>query len=77
MNDVVEAFDLIFNNPSSIFVTMTAKEFIDDGIQIDCNQTTLVAKVYNSIFNQPFIYSITILKGSVFCNAKEWKIENS
>lgn len=37
--------DMIFKNPSSIFVTMSAMEFIDNGIQIDCNQTVYAAKV--------------------------------
>lgn len=45
VNKVTDAFDIIFKKPSSMFVTMTAREFIDDGIQIDCNQTALMAKV--------------------------------
>ncbi|KAG4076310.1 hypothetical protein HA402_005753 [Bradysia odoriphaga] len=44
LNLVVEAMDIIFKKPSSIFVTMKAIEFIDNGIEIDCNHTELSAR---------------------------------
>lgn len=44
LNLVIEAMDIIFNKPSSIFVTMKAIDFINNGIEIDCNQTELSAK---------------------------------
>lgn len=45
VNVLVEAMDIIFENPRSIFVTMTAMEFIEKGIEINCNQTKYAAKV--------------------------------
>lgn len=45
MNVLIEAMDIIFKNPSSIFVTMKVMEFIDNGIEIDCNQTAYAAKL--------------------------------
>lgn len=36
--------DSIFKNPSSIFTILSAMEFIDNGIDIDCNQTAYAAK---------------------------------
>lgn len=37
--------DIIFKNPSSIFVTMKAIEFIDKGFEVDCKQTAFAAKL--------------------------------
>lgn len=37
--------DIIFKKPSSIFVTMKVIEFIDHGIEIDCNHNEYSAKV--------------------------------
>lgn len=45
LNVLVEALDIIFKKPSSIFVTMKVTEFIDTGIEIDCNQTAYAAKL--------------------------------
>ncbi len=45
MNVSIESADTIFKNPSSMFMTMTAMDFIDRGIEIDCNQKTYAAKV--------------------------------
>lgn len=45
LNIAIDSMDIIFKNPSSIFVSMTAMDFIDNGIQIDCNQTAYAAKV--------------------------------
>lgn len=41
---LIEAMDIIFKKPSSIFVKMKAMEFIDNGIEIDCNHTQISAK---------------------------------
>lgn len=56
LNTLIEAMDIIFKKPSSIFVTMKAMEFIDNGIEIDCNHTEFSAKIvcgemrrYNSL----------------------------
>lgn len=45
MNVLAEGLDLIFKNPSSIFISMKAVELIDNGIDIDCNQTKYAGKV--------------------------------
>lgn len=45
MNVATESMDIIFKNPTSIFVSMTAMEFINNGIEINCNQTAYAAKV--------------------------------
>lgn len=44
-NIAIESMDVIFKQPSSMFMTMTAMDFIDKGIEIDCDQTVLAAKV--------------------------------
>lgn len=44
INVAVESMDSIFKNPSSIFTILSAMEFIDNGIEIDCNQTAFAAK---------------------------------
>ncbi len=45
MNVSIEGVDAIFKNPSSMFVTMTAKDYIDRGIEVDCNSPVYAAKV--------------------------------
>lgn len=42
---LIEALDIIFKKPSSIFVTTKAIDFIDKGIEIDCDHTAYAAKV--------------------------------
>lgn len=44
INVAIESMDLIFKNPSSMFITMSGTDFIDNGFQIDCNQTLYPAK---------------------------------
>ncbi|KAJ6644435.1 Sensory neuron membrane protein 1 [Pseudolycoriella hygida] len=45
MNLAIQGLDAIYKNPSSIFLTMTAMEFISKGIEIDCDQTVYAAKL--------------------------------
>ncbi len=45
MGVLIEAMDILFNKPSSPFVTMKAIDFIDKGIEIHCNHTAYAAKV--------------------------------
>ncbi|KAJ6635489.1 Sensory neuron membrane protein 1 [Pseudolycoriella hygida] len=40
---LMEALDIIFQNPSSIFMTMKAIDFIDKGVEINCSQTAYAA----------------------------------
>lgn len=42
---VGEALDIMFKQPSTMFITMKASEFLENGIQIDCNHTEYAAKV--------------------------------
>lgn len=39
----VESIDAIFNNPTSMFSTLTAMDFIFKGYEIDCSSTTVYA----------------------------------
>ncbi|KAJ6644521.1 Sensory neuron membrane protein 1 [Pseudolycoriella hygida] len=41
----MRGLDAIFNNPSSIFLTMTAMDFINKGIEINCDQKVVSAKM--------------------------------
>lgn len=45
MDIAIESMDLIFKQPSSMFMTIKAMDLIDKGIEIDCNQTVYAAKV--------------------------------
>lgn len=44
INLAIEGLDAIFKNPSSMFLTMTAMDFINKGIEIDCDQTVYAGK---------------------------------
>lgn len=41
----IESVDTIFKNASTMILNMKAMDFIDKGIEIDCAQTTIAAKV--------------------------------
>ncbi|KAJ6635490.1 Sensory neuron membrane protein 1 [Pseudolycoriella hygida] len=41
---LIEAMDIVFENPSSVFATMKAMEFLNDGFRIDCNHSEVAVK---------------------------------
>lgn len=41
---VIEGLDVMFDNPSSMFLTATAKQLMYEGVDIYCNHTKYIVK---------------------------------
>lgn len=49
---VMKGMDLVFNNPTSIFLTMTANDFIYNGIYLNCDQHEFSGKAICAEFRE-------------------------